>query len=309
MTFRRILVPTDFSESADAALAHAAHLADRYGATLHLLHVVSELNAAWYGIGESEEQADDLDARIQSKAESRLQEISPESSSFDVHTEVVQRLNLNVTGVVLDAAAEHSIDLVVMGTRGHRGVGRLMLGSVAQTIVRRASCPVMTVRAEAEASTGSQVDYRHVLAPIDFSDHSRHALRLLKGVAARYGAHLHLMFVAEKQVLPRFSDTGLPGFDVVEMDPDIVKNAQAALNSLNEGVAGPDVESSYHVRKGDVAEEVIDFAETRGIDLISMATRGLTGITRFVLGSNTERVVRYAPCPVLTVRGEAEERE
>jgi nucleotide-binding universal stress UspA family protein len=117
------------------------------------------------------------------------------------------------------------------------------------------------------------------------------------------------MFVAEQRTVPTFSDTGLPGIGVVEMDPDIVKNAEEALKQLNENIEGPEVKSAYHVREGNVSRNVIDFAETHGVSLIVMATRGLTGVDRFLLGSNTERIVRVAPCPVLTIPTEPDGEE
>jgi nucleotide-binding universal stress UspA family protein len=95
--------------------------------------------------------------------------------------------------------------------------------------------------------------------------------------------------------------TGISGIGVVEMDPEIVAHAEAALEELDGHGAGPEVTSTYHVEEGDVAENIIDFAEAKAAGLIVMATWGLTGIDRFVLGSNTERVVRTAPCPALTV--------
>lgn len=168
----------------------------------------------------------------------------------------------------------------------------------------------MTVRSRGdEADPSPEVNYKNILAPIDFSDHSRRALNISKEIAARYSARQHLLFVAEKRVLPTFSDTGIPGVGVVEMDPEIVANAETALEELNGNVGGPTVESEYHVMEGDVAQDIVSFAGSNEVNLIVMATRGLTGLDRFVLGSNTERVVRAAPCPVLTVPTIPDEEE
>lgn len=311
MTLQHLLVPTDFSASADAALSHAVSLADRFDATLHLLHVVNDPGAGWYGLGDAEVQIDRLKKEAEAKAKDRLQGMAEDSTAVEVRTAVAQRLNLDVADAIQEYVAGHAIDLVVMGTHGRQGLGRLVLGSVANRLVRRSGCPVMTVRRERETGDDEPLDveYENLLAPIDFSDHSHTALRLSKELAARYGATQHLLFVAEKRVLPTFSDTGIPGVGVVEMDPEIVANAEAALEELNGNVGGPEVTSAYHVEEGDVDEDIIDFAEANDVDLIVMATRGLTGIDRFVLGSNTERVVRVAPCPVLTVPPTPDEEE
>ena len=88
------------------------------------------------------------------------------------------------------------------------------------------------------------------------------------------------------------------------------QDAEKALQQLNENVGGPEVTASYHVREGNVSKDVVDFAESNGVNLIVMATRGLTGVSRFLLGSNTERIIRVASCPVLTLPTEvAEEGE
>lgn len=302
MTPRRILVPTDFSPSAEAALAHAVSLADRFRAPLHLLHVVHQTNTDLYGLGDAEVHIDRLREEAESSARARLADLAPGMATQAVHTSVARRSEGGVVDAIEEYVLDSAIDLVVMGTHGRQGLGRLMLGSVANRLVRRGVAPVLTVRREKEeGETAAPVAYDSILAPIDFSDHSKTALRLSKEVTAQYEATQHLLFVAEKRVLPTFSDTGIPGVSVVEMDPEIVANAEEALDELNASVGGPEVTTAQHLEEGDVAQTIIDFAEAREADLIVMATRGLTGIDRFVLGSNTERVVRAAPCPVLTV--------
>jgi len=302
MPFNRVLVPTDFSAGADAALDHAVSMAGRFQASLHLLHVVNDPGAGLYGLGEAELRMDRLKEEAEKRARERLRELAQESSAVEVHPQVVRQSRLGIGKAVQEYAEAHEVDLVVMGTHGRRGLERLVLGSVANTLIRQSNCPVMTVRERGDDThTSDDVIYDKLLAPIDFSEYSRASLQLSKAVAHRYGGTQHLLFVAEKRVLPTFSDTGLPGVGVVEMDPEIVANAESALEALNDAVEGPEVESDYHVREGDVAEDIVDFAGTKAVNLIVMATRGLTGIDRFVIGSNTERVVRTAPCPVLTV--------
>jgi nucleotide-binding universal stress UspA family protein len=304
MTIDRILHPTDFSACADHALAHAIEVAERFDARLHILHVVNELDPDWYGITEADERAVTLRDQIRAEARDRLHDLAPEAH---VESTVSLEVSFDVAGSITGYVDEHAVDLVVMGTHGRRGLDRLMLGNVADKIIRHAACPVLTVREEASLTRTEDVQIRDVLAPIDFSEHSRQALGVSKAFAGAYEARLHLLFVAEKRMVPTFSDTGLPGVGVVEMDPKIVENAERALEQLEADVDGPDVESSYHVREGTVSEDIVEFAEDPGADLIVMATRGLTGTHRVLLGSNTERVVRVAPCPVLTIPTGAQE--
>lgn len=302
MTLRTLLVPTDFSTSADRALAYAVYLADRFGASLQLLHVVDELDSERYGITEADDQTVSLREQIRTEAHERLRTIAPEESPVDVETNVSLHLGGDVADAIHEYIEDRDIDLVAMGTHGRQGIDRLMLGSVADALLRRAPCPVMTVRDDGEGVPDIQeVSLADILAPIDFSEHSHEALRLSKGLANQCQALLHLLFVAEKRVVPTFSDTGVPGVGVLEMDPEIVENARQALEQLEQEIGGPRVESKYHVRKGNVVQQIVEFADDEHVSLIVMATRGYTGMTRFLMGSNTERVVRAAPCPVLTI--------
>ena len=297
--FERVLLPTDFSACADHALTHAVEVADRFDAELHILHVVNELDPDWYGITDAQERAVKLRAQIRAEAEDRLHAMAPDR---DVETIISLQLSFDVADSINEYVTERAIDLVVMGTHGRQGLDRLLLGNVADKLVRHAPCPVMTVQEEVPW-TGAEEDVRFqdVIAPIDFSDHSKAALRTAKRIAHRYDARLHLLFVAEQRTVPTFSDTGVPGMQVVEMDPEIVDNAERGLKQLNQTVGGPSVKSRYHVREGTVSDEIVDLSEMQGGDLIVMATRGLTGRSRFLLGSNAERVVRGGPCPVLTL--------
>jgi len=302
MTLENVLIPTDFSACADHALSHAVEVADRFDAQLHILHVVNELDPDWYGITDAQERAVKLRDQIKSEARERLEELAPGKDLHDFETIVSLQLSFDVADSINEYVQEREIDLVVMGTHGRQGIDRLMLGNVANKIIRHTPCPVMTIREEVPwTEEEEEVVYNDILAPIDFSDHSREALRVSKSSANRYEARLHQLFVAEQRTVPTFSDTGIPGVSVAETDPEILANAEEGLQKLSENVGGPEVESAYHVREGDVSRDIVDFAETNGVNLIVMATRGLTGINRFLLGSNTERIVRVAPCPVLTI--------
>jgi nucleotide-binding universal stress UspA family protein len=112
-----------------------------------------------------------------------------------------------------------------------------------------------------------------------------------------------VVFVAEKRTVPTFRDTGIPGVGVVGMDEDIVQNARPALHQLVAEVGGPTLEPTVHVRDGEAPREIVDVAKASDLNLIVMATRGLSGLERWMLGSTTEQVVRTSQCPVLTMRG------
>ena len=170
-------------------------------------------------------------------------------------------------------------------------------------VVREARRPVLTVGAEAP----DQPSIQRVLAPIDFSDASKAALGLAKQVASANEALLDLLFVAEERTMPMFSDTGIPRLSRIKMDPEIVNNAVEGLEQLNASMGGPDVSAQGHVAEGTVPDQILQFVKTHDVDLVVMATRGLSGLNRFLLGSVAERVVRAAPCPVLTLNAHEED--
>jgi universal stress protein A len=143
-TFKRILVPTDFSSTSDAALDYAKALARRFGSTLTLLHVV-ELPASY----NPEAAVVDLEALRQmahrdAQRSLRVQLLPKERDAFDATFTVLDGAPVSQ---IVRYAAEYDIDLIVMGTHGRTGLVHVLLGSVAERTVRTAPCPVLTVRA------------------------------------------------------------------------------------------------------------------------------------------------------------------
>ena len=142
---KTVLVATDFSDASGLALIYARDLARRCGSALHLLHVVTDADVspgteALWGFSEAEVQRRWVD-----EAKAKLAGLCPadEQTALPVRTTV--EIGPPADGIVR-YAGEHRIDLIVMGTRGRGAVQQLLLGSVAADVVRRAPCPVLTVR-------------------------------------------------------------------------------------------------------------------------------------------------------------------
>jgi nucleotide-binding universal stress UspA family protein len=143
INLKRILVPSDFSECSDAAVRYGLELARKFGATLHLLHVVQDpATQPWAAEGMAFPLQEDID-RWQQDARLRLeQSIPPE----DRACATITCATASPFAEILRYATMNEIDLIVMGTHGRSGVSHMLLGSVAERIVRRAPCPVLTVR-------------------------------------------------------------------------------------------------------------------------------------------------------------------
>lgn len=142
-TPRGILVPTDFSEAADAAKAYATVLAEAFGATLHVLHVIPDPLAMGWGVDAA--YLPQLLERTERNVRERLESVlkPEERSQFRVQLSV--ETGSPVDRIIAYAEKNH-IDLIVMGTQGRSTVERMWVGSVTQGVLRRASCPVVSVQ-------------------------------------------------------------------------------------------------------------------------------------------------------------------
>ena len=143
INLKRILVPSDFSECSDAAVRYGLELARKFGATLHLLHVVQDpATQPWAAEGFAVPLLEAVE-QWQKDAKVRLtNSIPPE----DRRNAIVTSTIASPFSEILRYAAENEIDLIVMGTHGRGGVSHMLLGSIAEKVVRRAPCPVLTVR-------------------------------------------------------------------------------------------------------------------------------------------------------------------
>jgi nucleotide-binding universal stress UspA family protein len=147
-----------------------------------------------------------------------------------------------------------------------------------------------------------------ILVPVDFSAYSERALEYAIGLASRFGASLHLLHVVEDPIATGVwgGETVLP--DLTELREELVKGAERQLVTYREAAARAGVSVSSTALVGLPAITIVDHAVSLGVDLIVMGTHGRTGMAHLVMGSVAERVLRHAPCPVLTVR-EAARRE
>jgi universal stress protein A len=146
ISIHRILFPTDFSESARTAQRYAMALAEKFGAELHLIHVVppfvpySDVSAPWVmPENEVKYQVDAADQRLRREIDSQWQE---------QHTAQFTAVSGFAVDEILQYAQNQDVDLIVLGTHGHSGLSRLLIGSVAEKLVRTATCPVLTVHPE-----------------------------------------------------------------------------------------------------------------------------------------------------------------
>jgi len=298
---RRVLCPTDLSEASDQAARLANALAEWAHAQLTGLFVLSPLALALPRGGD-------------------VQRPEPSESEFErLRRETARRFAGNGAGGVevdpivdvgrpveriLDRAAQLPADLIVMGTHGPGGIERFIVGSVAEMVVRRAPCPVITVAARADV--GSRVPFRHVVCAMDDSDSSRSALEYAMALARRSDASLTLLHVIEwpwdEPPTPRFED--LPAQQGAALAEYRRYRETTATNWLHSCVpeSAPERLVKTRVAHGKPRVQLLAVAAEEGADLIVMGVGRRSAVDMTLFGSTTRHVVAEATCPVLTLR-------
>jgi nucleotide-binding universal stress UspA family protein len=197
---------------------------------------------------------------------------------------------------ILRAADEVDADLIVVDTHGRSGVDRLVCGSVAESVLRRSSRPVLMVRNPVVPLRDATI--RLILHPTDFSASSWPALGVARALARANGAGLVLQHVASAEIV-----AGGGFYAPADLGP-----AREALARLKEESAKAGLEGAVQTRfsQGDPVTEILLAAEELGCDLIVMGSHGRTGLRRLMMGSVAESVIRSAPCVTLVVKDVAD---
>jgi nucleotide-binding universal stress UspA family protein len=146
IVLKRILVATDFSEASDAALEYGRQLARQFGASIDVLHVATELATALLAPQGFTVDLERLQRDTEDAARQRLDELVSDEDRRDLHARTVLRTGSKVAAVILAYAEQEPCDLLLVGTHSRSGLQHLLLGSVAERVVRLAPCSVLTVR-------------------------------------------------------------------------------------------------------------------------------------------------------------------
>jgi universal stress protein A len=146
IAIENILIPTDFEEAADTALTYGRALAERFGATLHVLHVPENICLSAFAAENYAALYPQIQRDVENAARARLAELVIDSDHSGPKTRAVVLTSNAPALTIVDYAKDHRVDLIVMGTHGRGALAHLIMGSVAERVVRLAPCPVLTVR-------------------------------------------------------------------------------------------------------------------------------------------------------------------
>ena len=184
------------------------------------------------------------------------------------------------------------VDLVVVGTHGRTGIPRVLLGSVAERVVRHAPCSVLVTR-----RTGDTTPFAHILVPIDFSEPSRLAVERATELAAVDGAGILLLHSVE---LPAYYDSELGTELLASIEKGGATQLATSADELRAKTTVPVTSVLRHGSPGASSVNVLE--EDPTFDLVVVGSHGRTGFKRALLGSVAEKIVRHAPCSVLVAR-------
>jgi len=301
ISVKSVLFATDFSATSEAALPYAVAICRRFGATLHAAHVLSDAALLMMTGGVDYVSMGTLYEDAHSEAKEKLDQIALRLGDLPHryhvrHGEVWKSL----AGIV----TENEIDLIVVGTHGRTGLGKLLLGSVAEDILRHAPCPVLTIgpkvsghaklpalRAGSRDVAPVELELSQIVFATNFAREAQRAARAAVLLAQEFRSRLTLLHVIE---------------DYVELGSRL-KPIEGGLCRLQELIP-PDAALQYQPERemefGSASECILRTAEEQKADLIVLGARSAAqpGSTH-IPWSTTHHVLAHAHCPVLTVRG------
>jgi len=290
MKIECILCPTDLSPDSDEALRYAIALSRAYSAELILMHC--DLTADGPTTPESHDEA----------AQAIREALERHSGSADLDGLDWRSLIVNsddAGAAIAREAAQYGVDLIVMRSRRrpHRAA---LLGSTAESVSRTAPCPVLVMHTDERdwvAGSDTKIELKRVLVAYDFSDYSELALNYALSFAQEYQSELHLL-----NILPPFT---LNESEISWYPLGREGAYHKAAHRLQKAVP-PEAHLwcniKHAVSEGQPYREILGYAEKNKIDLICLGAHGAGFGMRALFGSNVDRVVRQAPCPVLVTR-------
>lgn len=297
---RHILCPVDDSEPSRHALRQAASMARQSTARLTLLHSAQPLQIPAAEVGGSADSVlrheDEEHIRSWMAGDQRL------AASLGVEADTQIVIGPPAKEIVA-AATRLAADIIVLGTHGRSGVSHLLLGSVAESVLRHAQCPVLTVPRQAEGT--APIPFARVLCAIDFSDCSLRALEFAMTASIDAGAELVLAHALEwpwpEPPAPSFDDISPEEAEALRRFRE--RRERDMLRRLTElEPVGLEGRCSVVVTHGHPATELLRLAREHQVDLIVLGIRGRRVLDLAMFGSTAYHVVRRAECAVLTVR-------
>jgi nucleotide-binding universal stress UspA family protein len=295
-----ILVPTDFSEHSEHALHYAASLGERFGATIHLIHVNTlhshtpkDTDVVFPDLTPFLERADKA-------ARAKLDAGVDHGGLAEATVTKALVRSMKAHDAIVDYARNKDIDIIVLATRGRTGVSYALLGSVAERVVRYAPCPVLAIskgdRDFVDTDSGA-VSIDKVVVAHDMSENAQRALKYVVDKLRPYKPELHLVHAIELEVPVIYSQVGIDS--ILEMYPDIARDLCGLLEEQAKHVAPAGLSVHCAALEGKPHTVIADYAREHEADLIVVAADSKITISERLVGGTAERILRHSPCPTL----------
>jgi len=298
---KNVLFATDFSDTSEAALPYAAAICRRFGSTLHVVHVLSDASLLFMSGGVDYVSMSTLYDDANNEAKQKIEQIAERLEGIPYHSYVRHgRVWSNLASII----DENEIELIVVGTHGRTGLGKLLLGSVAEDILRHARCPVLTVGpkvsgrnklpalpARGRDIVPAELDLRQIVVATNFAENSPAIAQAAASLAQQFCARLTLLHVIED-----YSHLG--------SQPEPMDEGVRQLQALIPKDATLQQTPETVIEFGAAGEGILKVASQRESDLIVLGARTAEQVgSTHLPWSTANHVIANANCPVLTVRG------
>jgi len=294
---KNILCTTDFSDFSNYAIPYAIRLAKEFNAKLYVCHVVDITPVAVY----------DQAVVYWVDQQKALTEYAQEQLNRLIGEQPLDVEELVVVGHPVDdisrIAGEKKIDLAVAATHGRSGLRRVILGSVTERLIQTLPCPLMSIRSpeqESVAPSDQEIRMKKILVGCDFSADSLLAFEYALSFAQEFESELHLVHVIEPPIYKHLFMKDIKPAE--ELRQRIREPLDVMLGKMIPQEARHWCRHTTALLAGQPHEELTRYAAVNDMDLIVLGIRGHGLVETLLVGSTTDRVIRQAQCPVLSVR-------
>jgi nucleotide-binding universal stress UspA family protein len=291
MRITKVLAPVDFSPPSTVAVNHAVLLARRFRAKLTLLHVVEPSTALMYTFTTEGEAAE---RRRCERAQRMLAAmLGPEDQDdLDLETSVVAG---DIASEIESAIREQHADIVVMGTHGRGLVGRWLIGSVTQSLLRKIDVPILTV-----CHATRPLSFKRILFATDFSENSAEGLDFTMDLASTLNAEVVVAHVIDKRPVVSYETPEIAAvFDAEQQR--CMDDARIAFAQIEAGAISRRAKVETILAEGIPADVITRIADENTVDFIVLAVSRKSRMDRILLGTTAEKLIRDANVPVLSI--------
>lgn len=275
---KKILIPYDFSETAELALEHATFMAKLHKAEIHLLHVIESYSFSSAISNAFTKSQTEYESKIETSANVRLKEMAEKLHHDSGMLVVFSAENGKIYRKIIQTADQKDIDIIVMGTHGGSGFQEYLMGSNTYRVVMGAPCPVISVQTHSK-----KIGFKDIVLPIDNSAVSRQKVRYAIELAKHYNSVIHI--------------AGIMTMNDVEMQ----RRFEVKVHQVKEFVEEHELPYTVKIFKGDnIATITMDFAAQINADLIVIMTEQES--SGLFMGSFAQQIVNHSKIPIMSIR-------